>query len=559
MAGPTSLGRRAELVKNSTRLHALCVALAWPLAIACTYFESPTAAPPPRGADASEPRPSSGGAGASTAAVRVATPATPKYAAPIEADGGEIPVGGVWGSVGGACTREEPCAIADFVADPGPQRALVLLDGVYRGKRSMLRLPMGFGGSADRPLYIGAENDGRVLIDAGQTGPALQVLGSWTLIEGIDVRSQTTVANVTTHRSTDERTHHVTLRRVVAYKDPIPCRSDPCRLERDRPTYEAATPENMHVLSTSRTDHVLFEDVAAFGRGRKAIEVYRATNATLRRVWARQEGNWPYVNSSNLKSITCMYRSLDTLCENVLATVGGSPDTRIQPADYRDRPQIASTDAQPKVDKHTGRIVDPFVPEGRDPHAVGLRILGSIFYSLPGSKLVASHGLRIGAGGGYPGKGMKGVVIDDVAVWLPRESSGSRLALMACDEGRLPGQMDGCEWSHGESRASAPLVFDDVTLRGGAKDRIHADWVRGRNVNARPAAERGVDIYTPGGPGASICFRTVDGVVTDEPLWPWPMQDRIERATRRSLWETADIEADLATIFAPVPDRCRHP
>jgi hypothetical protein len=48
----------------------------------------------------------------------------------------------------------------------------------------------------------------------------------------------------------------------------------------------------------------------------------------------------------------------------------------------------------------------------------------------------------------------------------------------------------------------------------------------------------------------------VDGVVTPEKLWPWPMQDRIKTATAASMWETADVMADLRTIFSAVPAQC---
>ena len=495
--------------------------------------------------------------GSWSATAQAQGPARIEYAAPIEEDGGEIPPDGTWGTPGGACTRFEPCAIADFIASPGPHLHLVLLDGVYRGRRSMLRLPAGFGGRRWRWLTIRAENDGGVLIDAGRVGPALQVQGSFVQIEGIDVRSQIAPASVNAASSWETRVRDVILRRVVAYKDAIPCEVDPCSLGRDRATYAAATPPNSHVLIVVDADHVLLEDVAAFGRGRKVVEVYRSTNVTLRRVWARSEGNWPYLNSSNLKAVTCMYRSLDTLCENVLATVGGSRDTRIQPSSYRDTPQIMSTDGQPKLDARTGATLEDFVPEDRDPHDVGLRILGSILYELPGSKLVASHGLRVGASAPYPSKGMKGVEIDDVVVWLRSHSTGRRLALNDCDEGVRPGRMDGCDWRVGAGRLDAPLVYDGLTLRGGEGDRVGDDWIGGHDVDAAPVTEVGLDIYTPGGPGASICTRTVDGVPTDEPLWPWPMEGRIARATRRSHWEAADIEADLESLFAPVPPECR--
>lgn len=478
------------------------------------------------------------------------TPALARtYAAPIEADGGEIPYGGTWGRVRGAGTRAEPYSIADFLSSPPDDGELVLLDGTYRGASSMLRPQTGRGGSEKTPLYVHAERDGRVLIDGGTEHLPLRLRGSWWIVSGIDVRSQAAVTVSIGAPHTPRRTTDVILRRVVAYKDPIPCAADPCVLATDKPTYEAVTNENVHVLTVTNSDRVLVEDVAAFGRGRKTIEVYKSTHATLRRVWVRTEGNWPWIASSNLKAISCQYQSFDVICENILATVGGSPDTRLQPADYADTPQIATTDGETLPGAS-------WIPPGRDRFAVGMRILGSIVYDLPSSRLVAKHGVRVGGAGSFPNKGMKRVTLDDLVVWLRADSRGARLSLQNCDDDpiRYP---QGCSWSRGDDRREAPLVYDDVTLRGGrGRDIVKSDWRGGPNQDRAPQAELGLDIYTPGGPGASVCYRTVDGVVTTEKLWPWPMQDRIKKATAASLWETADVMADLRTIFSPVPAQC---
>jgi hypothetical protein len=38
--------------------------------------------------------------------------------------------------------------------------------------------------------------------------------------------------------------------------------------------------------------------------------------------------------------------------------------------------------------------------------------------------------------------------------------------------------------------------------------------------------------------GARIVHRTIDGVLTTEPLWPWPMEDRVFQETGVSVtWE----------------------
>jgi hypothetical protein len=42
----------------------------------------------------------------------------------------------------------------------------------------------------------------------------------------------------------------------------------------------------------------------------------------------------------------------------------------------------------------------------------------------------------------------------------------------------------------------------------------------------------------------------VDGVLTDEALWPWPMADRIEKELG------IDIMQELEDLFGPIPRSC---
>jgi hypothetical protein len=57
--------------------------------------------------------------------------------------------------------------------------------------------------------------------------------------------------------------------------------------------------------------------------------------------------------------------------------------------------------------------------------------------------------------------------------------------------------------------------------------------------------------------GATVCYRYVDGVLTDEPLWPWPMNQRIVDAMILSGREPVDVTATIEQIFGPIPAECK--
>lgn len=55
--------------------------------------------------------------------------------------------------------------------------------------------------------------------------------------------------------------------------------------------------------------------------------------------------------------------------------------------------------------------------------------------------------------------------------------------------------------------------------------------------------------------GAEVLYRYEDGVLTDVPLWPWPMEDRIFTETGVSVtWETnGGIWKTLDGLYGPSP------
>jgi hypothetical protein len=55
----------------------------------------------------------------------------------------------------------------------------------------------------------------------------------------------------------------------------------------------------------------------------------------------------------------------------------------------------------------------------------------------------------------------------------------------------------------------------------------------------------------------SICMRYENGVLTDEPLWPWPMNQRILDARRQSGRPPIDVTSTIEEILGPIPSRCR--
>jgi hypothetical protein len=54
-----------------------------------------------------------------------------------------------------------------------------------------------------------------------------------------------------------------------------------------------------------------------------------------------------------------------------------------------------------------------------------------------------------------------------------------------------------------------------------------------------------------------ICKRYVNAQLTNEPLWPWPMNQRIKDALVQSGRQTVDITATMESLLGTMPSACK--
>ncbi len=199
--------------------------------------------------------------------------------------------------------------------------------------------------------------------------------------------------------------------------------------------------------------------------------------------------------------------------------------------------------------------MDWFKPSDRwhgraDPFDSGLRVFGSLAYLEADAKYVPSNLIVFGYGKNQ-------TLADLVAVSASSAGGHHTFNLVNCLK-----RVD-CGWQSGLGPESAPLRASGlVSIGGSGRDVVSSDWRRGGRA-ARPrhaalAAAQRPDVFGPDAATAGpLCHRWVDGQRTDEPLWPWPMNERIARATERARGEATDVEAEVEALLGSIPPHCR--
>jgi hypothetical protein len=118
-------------------------------------------------------------------------------------------------------------------------------------------------------------------------------------------------------------------------------------------------------------------------------------------------------------------------------------------------------------------------------------------------------------------------------------------------------------------QSSPELSATNLTsVRGSQDNRFGAQWTV-RNVSAGASITAVPNPWATSGPGANLCKRWG----TAEPLWPWPMNERIRMATvsagsysgpcptcsgGRFARTATDVTAIVESLLGRVPAECRR-
>jgi hypothetical protein len=368
-----------------------------------------------------------------------------------------------------------------------PGDTLILLDGVYRqtlkpGKRN---------GTADAPITIRAKNDGKAIIDGEGVRIPVDIGDTWTGESGQNPVGRYFVVEGIVAKDSSGSVYKIV--------------NGDNNIFRRVSGYNANKDGNDHVFTVWSYNNVL-EDCVAAGTGRKMILSYRKGNNTIRRCYAQWEmweganfcpGPWPWGEQIET------YNSSNNIIENSIA-VGRSTNG-------------INSFAQGGATSSNNQIL------GSISIRTGMNRDGSqIYWECPSpynpncpycTDFKGNGGLRQGFNmGNADGSIVTNNVWKDVFAW---------------GNGGL-----GFHANISTPSGSNNQLIRATMANNGLGDPIYSE-IKGKSMRDKDLAEfevlqdNKIEGTTHQGQGARVEYRYVDGVLTSEPLWPWPMEDRI--------------------------------
>ena len=271
--------------------------------------------------------------------------------------------------------------------------------------------------------------------------------------------------------------------------------------------WNASEDKNSIVFEVSFSDDNVLEDVAGFGTGRKIFEPYRTNHTTIRRAWGRWEASF---HTGPKHTFSLLYNSYYSIIENSIGTWDGTA-------------MNGSSPDQPYGIFATGRL-----DESPDAHS---KILGSIAYVTRSDTFHARTLFWIN-----PQNFLD--YTDNVGYVEPGTYADKTTF-----------------WFRSGTNPVVSRTGKNLTSIGGAGLSIAKD-VQTSIIEQGSAISQVSSIFT-GTTGARICKRYVNGVLTDQPLWPWPMNQRIIDAMKESGKPVVDVTGTIEQMFGAIPSECK--
>jgi hypothetical protein len=408
-----------------------------------------------------------------------------------------------------------------------PGDTLCIADGSY-----FQSLDITISGTEANPITFIAINDGKVTIDGEFNRVACRVMDSHdVVVEGIVCqRSSQSVFTVV-------RSERVTVRRVSAYD-------------------VKATDCNCHAFTTDRAQDVLFEDVIAGGRARTTFTLYNSQRITVRRAYARWKEE-PTSNSMGVNNLAQYYGTSDSLSENNVGTLDGPTPNSVTGwgvwNHYYNTDPIASNnsflgnisfdlthagffDSSCKWQTSNNQFIDNVSINNR----FGMWQRGD-------DSQILSHYTSVGGEIGYymhenPPTGdcepATGLVLGSDIMDSTFLNASSRAFIIHDTD--IPKDL-----SHDYN-----LFWDNAGLGTtlNANETVQVDplfnvekWGYGGYLFPDPDSPRAAGGQDGSYLGGDVRYRYVDGALTDIPLWPWPMEERVCDELGVSVtWERSD-------------------
>lgn len=374
----------------------------------------------------------------------------------------------------GTGTLSSPFSISSFWTIAKPGDTLNLLDGHYTGSNYMITPPQNLSGTSTARITIRAVNDGKADIDGqGVNAPVLLQYNNYLTLQGFNAHNAGNPTSINVSVVSLNYSSYNILQRICAWE---------------------AADGNTNIFGCHHGDYNVFEDCAGWGTARKTFSNAQMGNyTTFRRCFGRWEGS---TAEGPKKTFGVSYNSYNALVENCIGTWDGLK----MPQNYELHDYFGVGVGQFFTNYTVQQPDGIYSHDGFDslPDIANARIYGCIAYIKASQRYHNSTKLWA-APFAFE---IKGIDIQNALSYIE------------------PGSYTNI-WNVNLSSVGNTTTNKLNGLRqiGGELGHISNDWTPQNVVSSTTC--NGTNT------GTVVSKRYINGVLTSQDLWPWPMNQRI--------------------------------
>ncbi|MGH7847459.1 MAG: hypothetical protein ACREQW_20125, partial [Candidatus Binatia bacterium] len=253
-------------------------------------------------------------------------------------------------------------------------------------------------------------------------------------------------------------------------------------------------------------------------------------DTTIRRAWGRWEGSHVVGGKA---TYTLTYNNYRTICENCIGTWSGE---RMKESytllDYYGKPwtgRRAGTYTNYAVEQPVGIFTLDRLDQDKNANS---KLLGSIAYVRANDRFAGDAAVFV--------VNLESVEVANTAVYIEPGSHTTKHPFAL---------------HNAKPRSGANLIAKNLTAVGGKRSIFGSGWNKSHIAEGSSLDSVG-NVFTSSR-GANLCYRYRDGALTNEPLWPWPMNTRIMEAMASSGRTPLDVTRTIESLFGSIPPSCK--
>jgi Concanavalin A-like lectin/glucanases superfamily/Putative Ig domain len=443
---------------------------------------------------------------------------------------------------GSGSSLSNAMTVANFIAQSSAGQVLCLADGTYTG--TGIQFFSDHQGSPGSPITIRAINDGGPFFDGGFGSNVIYFQNtSYITVQGVDGCCSPQFNNPLSF--TDS--HHITIQRV-------------CVWHSNKPQFAGGQGSNQHVIGFGSHD-LLLEDICAFGYGRNTLIMAgdNTFNNVMRRAWARWDG-WEDNNGGTCPggTIQTQYGTSHTndIYENTISIFWGGLYGGAHPDGFPCGSLGAGWGTR-------AGIVGSPADGGSTP---GASWLGFINYGYPDHNDIITNkpfSVAVGMSNRWGQITIQDVYSDGRFGPL----NAYNINLYGCD---LPDLVDPINGGGRAGPCSQVHIHNLTSILSPGQQTGTLAPAGSDSSNLAECTDPGScpNFYTGAGGGSRACFEYQNGSLTNTPLWPWRMDDRIKQALQRSGigqglaggsgpgFNAGTVTSEIVSRYGSVPSQC---